>query len=192
MDIVSSRVRRRDARFSWSVHTCRRLQCRIVAWHCAWCQGMVAASPVSPPSLLQFFLHVVQSALGGPLVNSLLSFYGLLHRHRSKRVRRRKNLFFGCNTSMSLTVYENSSNPPTATSKSFNTSGPETTRTAASRRMPQKLVSGELGRARVLELAQRIPSPFHRDSACAILRHVRLVATRDSPPSRETDDWVVR
>ena len=36
-------------------------------------------------SLPQFFLHVVQSALGGPLVNSF-RFYGLLHRHRSKRV----------------------------------------------------------------------------------------------------------
>ena len=31
----------------WSVHACRRLQCRLAAWHCAWCQGMVAASPVS-------------------------------------------------------------------------------------------------------------------------------------------------
>ena len=20
----------------WSVHACRRLQCRLVAWHCAW------------------------------------------------------------------------------------------------------------------------------------------------------------
>ena len=66
--------------FSWSVHAYRRLQCRLVAWHCAWCQGLVAASPLSPHSLLQFFLHVVQSALGGPLVNSLLRnhlHYGL-------------------------------------------------------------------------------------------------------------------
>ena len=36
-------------------------------------------------------LHVVQSALGGTLVNSLLPFYGLLHRHRSKRVKRKKS-----------------------------------------------------------------------------------------------------
>ena len=36
-------------------------------------------------------LHVVQSALGGTLVNSLLRFYGLLHRHRSKRVKRKKS-----------------------------------------------------------------------------------------------------
>ena len=40
-------------------------------------------------SLPQFFLHVVQSALGGLLVNSF-RFYGLLHRHRSKRVKRKK------------------------------------------------------------------------------------------------------
>ena len=53
----------------WSVHACRRLQCRLVAWHCAW--FLVAASP---HSLSQFFLHVVQSALGGTLVNSLLRF----------------------------------------------------------------------------------------------------------------------
>ena len=73
-----------------SVHACRRLQCRRDAWHCAWCHGMVAASPVSPHSLSQFFLHVVLSALGGTLVNSLLRVYGLLHRHRSKRVNRKK------------------------------------------------------------------------------------------------------
>ena len=99
----------------WSVHACRRLQgrrdawrlclvsarlsasprCRLVAWHCAWCQGTAAASAVSPHSLSQFLLHVVQSALGGTLVNSLLRFfYGLLHRHRSKRVKRKKRPMF--------------------------------------------------------------------------------------------------
>ena len=39
---------------------------------------------------LRVFLHVDQSALGSTLVNSLLRFYGLLHRHRSKRVKRKK------------------------------------------------------------------------------------------------------
>ena len=58
----------------WSVHACRRLQCQLVAWHCAWYQGTAASSPVSPHSLSQLFLHVVQSALGGTLVNSLLRF----------------------------------------------------------------------------------------------------------------------
>ena len=38
---------------------------------------------------LRVFLHVDQSAWGGTLVNSLLCAYGLLHRHWSKRVKRR-------------------------------------------------------------------------------------------------------
>ena len=43
-------------------------------------------------NLPQFFLHVVQSALGGPLVNSF-RFYGLLHRRRSKRVKRKERSY---------------------------------------------------------------------------------------------------
>ena len=41
-------------------------------------------------SLDEVSSHVVQSALGGTLVNSLLRFWGLLHRHRSMRVKRKK------------------------------------------------------------------------------------------------------
>ena len=39
------------------------------------------------------FLHVDQSAWRGTLVNSLLRFYGLLHRHRSERVKRKNGSF---------------------------------------------------------------------------------------------------
>ena len=67
---------------------------------------------------------------------------------------------------MPLTVNENSTSPPTATSKCFNTSGPETTRTAASRRIPQKLVSGELGRARGATL-DFVPPRIHERFQCA-------------------------
>ena len=44
----------------------------------------------------RFFLHVDQSAWGGTLVNSLLRVYGLLHRHSSKQVKRKKTLSALC------------------------------------------------------------------------------------------------
>ena len=69
----------------WSVH-----ECRLVAWHCAWCQGMVAASPVSHTVCPSFSCMLSSQPWEAPLVNSF-RFYGLLHRHRSIRVKRRKN-----------------------------------------------------------------------------------------------------
>ena len=40
-----------------------------------------------------------------------------------------------------------------------------------------------------LDLAQRISSSLHRDSALAILRRVRLVASRVDPTLLGPDDW---
>ena len=41
----------------------------------------------------------------------------------------------------------------------------------------------------LLDLAQRCSSSLHGDSARAILRRVRRVASRDSPTSPDTDQW---
>ena len=73
----------------WSVHACRRLQCRRDGWRLCLVSARFAASPVSHTVCHSFFLHVVLSALGGPLVSSF-RLYGLLHRHRSQRVKRKK------------------------------------------------------------------------------------------------------
>ena len=61
----SSRDRRR-AVFSWSVGVSSVELLRGTDHGL----GVVAASPMSHTVCLVFFLHVVQSALGGPLVNS--------------------------------------------------------------------------------------------------------------------------
>ena len=77
----------------WSVHACRRLQCRRDAWRLCLVSACSSASPVSTccVALCMVSGHgrgVSQSALGGTLVNSLLRFYCLLHRHRSKPLAR--------------------------------------------------------------------------------------------------------
>ena len=59
--------------FSWSVHACWRLQCPVVAWHCSWCLGVVAASPVSHPVCL-IFLACCPVSLGWS-AGEFLSFF---------------------------------------------------------------------------------------------------------------------
>ena len=67
-------------------------------------------------------------------------------------------------------VYENCSIPSTVTSLSFNTSEPETTRTAAPRQLPQNHVSRELGRARVTT-HDFVSTRIHERSQCACSLH---------------------